>query len=286
MSYKGDFPVNGMVDFKWNTAGANGTSITRGTNGSIRIYKNNSTTERTSAAGITDTEDFDTLTGVHHLRIDLSDNTDAGFYAAGNEYQVVLQGAVIDSQTVNAVIAEFSIERAGGALALLKDATFGLAQLESLVDDLESRLTATRAGYLDNLSAGPAATQASVDVIDDFLDTEVTDIRNRLPSALIGGRMDSTVSAINNIVAAAQALAASAQGLVSSTCASGSTTTNIVTNLTEATDDHYNGRAIVFTGGALVGQAASIFDYNGTTKALTVSQLTEAPANTDPFVIV
>lgn len=108
----GDFKAGATVDFKWNTNAASGASITRATNGSIRIYKNNSTTERSSANGITDTEDFDSLTGVHHLRIDLSDNTDAGFYAAGNEYDVVLQGAVIDGQTVNVCIAHFSIERA------------------------------------------------------------------------------------------------------------------------------------------------------------------------------
>jgi hypothetical protein len=40
------------------------------------------------------------------------------------------------------------------------------------VDDLESRLTALRAGYLDNLSAGAVATQSSVDTIDNILDTE------------------------------------------------------------------------------------------------------------------
>jgi hypothetical protein len=120
MNYLGDFSINATIDFKWNTQGLDGASITRATDGSIRIYKGNSATQRTSSAGITDSEDFDSLTGLHHLRIDLSDNTDSGFYAAGNEYQVVLQGAVIDGKTVNAVIASFSIERTNGVLARLK----------------------------------------------------------------------------------------------------------------------------------------------------------------------
>lgn len=120
MVHLGDFPVNAILDFKWNTQGLDGASITRATDGTLKIYKNNSTTERSSAAGITDTEDFDARTGVHHCRIDLSDNTDAGFYAAGNEYQVEITGAVIDGKTVNAVIAHFSIERANGVLARLK----------------------------------------------------------------------------------------------------------------------------------------------------------------------
>jgi len=35
---------------------------------------------------------------------------------------------------------------------LLENATYGLAALKALVDDLETRLTAARAGYLDNLN--------------------------------------------------------------------------------------------------------------------------------------
>lgn len=107
----GDFPVGGLVRFMWNTNAGTGGSITRATNGAIRIYKGNSTTERSSANGITDTEDFDGLTGVHQCQIDLSDNSDAGFYSQGNEYYVVLQGSTIDGQTVNACLAQFSIER-------------------------------------------------------------------------------------------------------------------------------------------------------------------------------
>lgn len=125
MMYLGDYPTSATVRFMWNSNAVAGESITRSTNGSIRIYKNNSTTERSSSAGITDTEDFDSLTGVHHCNIDLSDNTDAGFYAAGNEYQVVLQGATIDSKSINAVLAHFSIERSGGILALLKSVISG-----------------------------------------------------------------------------------------------------------------------------------------------------------------
>lgn len=117
MVYLGNYAVNAIVDFMWNTFAGDGASITRATNGSIRIYKNNSTTQRSSSAGITDTEDFDSLTGLHHIRIDLSDNTDAGFYAAGSEYFIVLEGAVVDGETINAVLAQFSIENRGEANA-------------------------------------------------------------------------------------------------------------------------------------------------------------------------
>lgn len=117
----GDYKTGSTVRFKWNTSGTDGSSITRATNGTIRVYKDGSNVERTSGAGITDTEDFDSITGVHHCDIDLSDNTDAGFYAAGSDYFVVLVGAVIDGKTVNVCLAQFGIEK---SMAWLVDLIF------------------------------------------------------------------------------------------------------------------------------------------------------------------
>lgn len=111
----GDFATGATVHVPWASNGADGASITRATDGTIRVYKNASTTQRTSSAGITDAEDFDTQTGVHWITIDLSDNTDAGFYAAGNNYTVVLNGAVIDGKTINTVLGHFSIQNRYGS---------------------------------------------------------------------------------------------------------------------------------------------------------------------------
>lgn len=63
-------------------------------------------------------------------------------------------------------------------------------------------------------------------------------------------------------------------------------TTQMSTNLTEATDDHYNGRILIFTSGALLRQATDITAYNGTTKVPTFTALTEAPTAGDKFIIV
>jgi hypothetical protein len=105
MIYLGDYTEDTIIDFKWSSNAADGSSITRSTNGTISVYKANSATQ--STAGVTDTEDFDSLTGIHHCRIDLS--ADA-FYATANDYAVVLSGATIDGKTVNAVLAHFSIQ--------------------------------------------------------------------------------------------------------------------------------------------------------------------------------
>lgn len=73
-----------------------------------------------------------------------------------------------------------------------------LSTVSGLVDDLETRLTSTRAGYLDNLSAGAVAQQASVDTLEASaaaIEADTQDIQSRLPAALVGGRMDATVDA-------------------------------------------------------------------------------------------
>lgn len=71
-----------------------------------------SATQRSSTSGWVMTSPFDSLTGVHELDIDLTDNTDAGFYAAGGLYSIVLapDTETIDSQTITGqVLGYFEI---------------------------------------------------------------------------------------------------------------------------------------------------------------------------------
>lgn len=109
MNYLGDFPQDQTINFCWSSNDSAGGAVTRATDGTIQIYKGNSVTQ--STAGITDTEDFDSLTGIHLCTIVTTD----AFYAPANDYAVVLQGAVIDGQTVNVVLALFSIENRTGS---------------------------------------------------------------------------------------------------------------------------------------------------------------------------
>ncbi len=151
--YLGDFPTGATVRLPWNTHAAAGSSITRATNGSIRIYKDSSNTERSSSAGITDNEDYDTITGAHLLTIDLSDNTDAGFYAAGHDYQVMLVGAVIDGLTVNAFLGSFSIQnRYPSVVAIRTEIDSNSTQLAAIAGYLDTEVAAIKA-KTDNLPA-------------------------------------------------------------------------------------------------------------------------------------
>ena len=76
------------------------------------------------------------------------------------------------------------------------------------------------------------------------------------------------------------------QGTVTNSGHTPTTTAFKCTDIVEATDDHWIGRRVIFTSGALLGQATAITDYAGATGVYTISALTEAPANADTFVIV
>ena len=94
------------IRFDWTTNDSNGEAITRSTDGTISVYRDDETTQTTT--GVTDSEDFDSITGNHHCSIDFS--TSSTFYTAGHDYQVKLTGAVVDTRSVTAVLAHFSIQ--------------------------------------------------------------------------------------------------------------------------------------------------------------------------------
>ena len=217
MMYLGNYAVGATIDFLWSSNDGSGASITRGTNGTISVYKGNGTTQ--STAGVTDDEDFDSLTGIHHVRI--TTGSDGSFYAGGNDFAVVLSGATIDGKAVNAVLAHFSLQNRYPAVA---DVQSGLATaaavqtVDDLVDDLETRLTATRAGYLDNLSGGAVATASALSTVAGYVDTEVAAIKAKtdlIPAspAAVGSAMTLAADAVNSTSLAASAVAEIQAGL-------------------------------------------------------------------------
>jgi hypothetical protein len=138
----------------------------------------------------------------------------------------------------------------------------------------------TNGAALTSTALATAAALATVQADTD-------DIQSRLPVALIGGRMDSDIEAINNDPTAADDLQLSAATIVQGTTSGVPTTTTIpASNLVSAVDDFYNGRSLIFTSGALADQATAVTDYVGATKTLTVVAVTSAPAAAVTFVLV
>ncbi len=103
------------VRFKFTTHASSGAAVAPSSAfeaADVRIYKDDSATERSSVAGITMTSPFDSVVGLHHVSIDLTDNTDAGFYAAGSTYEAVLvPDETVDSVAVVRVLARWEIGR-------------------------------------------------------------------------------------------------------------------------------------------------------------------------------
>lgn len=129
--YLGDYPRNATVRIGFDTfALATGASITMTgfAVGDIKIYKvsASATTLRTGTSGYTliDTDGTDIgatpITGIHGATVDLSDNTDAGFFSVGGEYRVVISTVTVDSATVSFTEGWFSIERYSAAVAMLR----------------------------------------------------------------------------------------------------------------------------------------------------------------------
>lgn len=111
----GDVPASSTLYIPFASYDSNGASVTLSGLAvtDIEIYKNGSVTQRASDAGYalldTDGIDFDGIVGLHGFSINLSDNTDAGFYAVGSFYWVVVSAVTIDTQTINFIAATFRI---------------------------------------------------------------------------------------------------------------------------------------------------------------------------------
>jgi hypothetical protein len=122
----GDVPAGSTLYIPFCTYDANGASVTLTGLAvtDVEIYKNGGTTQRASDAGYalldTDGIDFDGVTGLHGFSVDLSDNTDAGFFSVGGFYWVVVSTVTIASQTVTLLAATFRIVAAESSAGVPK----------------------------------------------------------------------------------------------------------------------------------------------------------------------
>jgi hypothetical protein len=98
--------------------------------GDVYIHKNGSNTAGTPG-GKTVRIDADGITGNHIIVLDLTDTTDAGFYANGAFYTVRIEGATVDGGTINAWVGSFTI----GMMPSATDVTAILADTNEMQAD-------------------------------------------------------------------------------------------------------------------------------------------------------
>lgn len=198
-NYIGDFDASDIVDLKFTTVGTTGAPTTLAGTPAISVYKDNSTTQSTT--GVTLTVDFDSVTGLHHVRIDTS--ADGSFYAAGSDFQVVITtGTVGGTSVVGYVVGAFSIRNRAAIYPTTAGRTLDVsAGGEAGVDWANVGSPTTTL----NLSGTTVKTATDVE-------TDTADIQSRLPAALVGGRIDANVGAISGDATAADNLEAAADG--------------------------------------------------------------------------
>jgi hypothetical protein len=109
--YLGDYAEDyATLNFKFTTRQSTGAPFTLGGSPVVSVYKANDLTQ--STAGVTLAVDFDGVTGLNNVLIDLS--ADA-FYAVANDYQVVITTGTVNSiSVVGEVVGHFSIENRVG----------------------------------------------------------------------------------------------------------------------------------------------------------------------------
>lgn len=168
MRYLGDFSAGSVVKFAFNTRDSSAALVAMTGSPAVSVYKHGSTTESTS--GVTLTQSFDSRTGLHTVAIDTS--ADGTFYATANEFYVVLTTGTVDGVSqVGTVLAQFSIGNRGSGGGL--DA----------------------AGVRSAIGLASANLDTQLSGINTNVDDAETAVLAKLPSALVGGKMDSNVSA-------------------------------------------------------------------------------------------
>lgn len=106
MSYIGDFRLGATIYHKFTAIDATGLPFTIGGVLAVEVYPNGSLTQVTG--GITVTEDFDGVTGLHHIEIAA---TGGNGYATATDYSVVISVGTVDGvSAVGYKVFSFSIE--------------------------------------------------------------------------------------------------------------------------------------------------------------------------------
>lgn len=223
----------------------------------IEIYKDGSVTQRASDNGYalldTDGIDFDGITGIHGLSIDLADNTTAGFWAAGSQYWVVISSVTVDAATINFVLCTFKIGIPGAVLnttiaTLSSQTSFTLTAGPAEDDALNGCVV-----YIHDVAS---AVQGGFAVVSDYTGSTKT-------VTLVAGTT-FTAAATDNIAVFPPALLPTTLGRTLDVSAGG-----------EAGVDWAN----VGTPGSTVGLSATTVATVTTTT--TATNLTNAPTNGD-----
>jgi hypothetical protein len=250
MKYLGDYASQATVDLTFTTLNGGGALVQLSGTPAVSVYKANNITQTTT--GVTLTVDFDSLTGLNHVRIETTD----AFYVTGEDYHVVItSGTVNGVSVVGYRIAEFSIEN-----------RVANTRAEDIQSRLPAALTADGNIKADTLRVGGTLQtagdlSAQIDAVDNFLDTEIAAIEAAVATAqadldIITGAdgvnlLSATQASIDAVEAAAGDIQGRLLGLVLHTATIGPTAN-------DTTHIHLDG--LSYGNDELIGRVVVIYD--------------------------
>lgn len=258
----GAVPIGAVLPVFFDSfAGSTGASVT--ITGlavtDIEIYKGTSMTQRSSDAGYalidTDGIDLDGITGIHGFSIDTGDNTDAGFYAAGSYYNVVVSAITVDSQTVSFLAATFRCVTAEGVAGQPKVDAAAFGGTAGTFSGGRPEVNTTHAA---GTAWGSGAITAGA-IADNAIDlaTFATDAK-----ALFGVIAFGTAQSVTG------------------------TTIQLASAETFADDELIGATVLIRSATTGAGQARVITDYVSATDTATVDTWTTTPTGTITYVVI
>lgn len=202
---------------------------------------------------------------------------------------LIVADTVIDTIASDLIVADAIVDKvysdttaiASGVNTVESDLTI----LDTVADTIASDLIVADVA-IDNAYSDTTVIASDLKVLDTVADTIASDL------IVTDAVADTIASDLLVVKTTTDDMADAATTLVSGTVSwdntNATTTVFYCDDITEATADHYKGREIIFTSGALQGQATDITTYaldTGEGK-FTVTALTEPPADNVTFVII
>lgn len=318
------YAASATVSRHFTTNAATGAAVAPSTafeSADIILYKDASATQRTSQSGWTMTSPFDSITGLHHISFDTSDNTDAGFYAAGSVYTPVLSpDETVDSVTVVAVLEKWKI----GTIDVNVTTWLGTAAATPTVAGVPevdvthwigtAAATPTVAGVPEVDVTHWLGTAAATPTVAGVPEVDITHIAGSAVSTSSAQLGVNVVNLAGTAYATAKAtfideiwdevntgathnvanstgrqlrqISGQSIALFTGTAQAGASSTITLSAAATSVNNAFVGCTIVITGGTGLFQVRRIIAYNGTTKVATVDRTWGTnPDNTSTFAI-
>lgn len=201
-NYVGDYAPSDTIDCNFGTVRpSTGASFTLGGTPAVSVYKDNGTTESTT--GVTLTADFDTRTGLNHVRITTA--SDGTFYSAGSFFEVVITTGTVDSiSVVGQPVCSFTLNKVSALRPTTAARTLDVASTGEAGLDITNVITCTGSvpalGIIDcGTAQAVTGTTLQLRSAANFdADSEIIGATCVIGSASTGAGQSRTVTAYTN----------------------------------------------------------------------------------------